>query len=455
MSWPRTLALLVVPAFVAASSAGEVLLVAPSGAPYAEIQAAVDDASDGDVVLVRDGTYASFAVRNVELAIVADAGATVQINGAVRVSGVGAARTLVLAGLHATGVISSVPTTRHGLTARNCAGALRLFDCEFRGALLPFNAAPCNEGAGAWVENCADVVFTGCSFSGTDGHTLPIFAAYGDGGHGVFADSATVACYDSTLSGGGSATGYGMTLGCYPPPDPAPHLHWGAAGEGLRAQGGFLFASNCSFQASDGHAGSCDPPFCDCAGPGANAVYHNGGTANVFLLGDMLVPGAGGSNPTQLCCQILCHNCVQECAGAVAPNGQAFAGGAFSLVNGVPRRLVATRVAREGQSVTSTCHGVAGDRVETRSVEFGALEGFHFEAALRGVPVTQLRHGPQLAHRMGTVGPSGVLAETWSVPDLGPNVRARLILTQAIAIASNGQATLSSPTMTLLLDSAL
>src|SRR5437016_2892190 len=78
--------LLVLAGSAASARAGNVLIVDSSGSgQYTDIQSAVDAAQEGDVVLVRTGTYFTFLVSNKELAVVGDAGANVQIVGAIRV----------------------------------------------------------------------------------------------------------------------------------------------------------------------------------------------------------------------------------------------------------------------------------------------------------------------------------------------------------------------------------
>src|SRR5437867_7856524 len=88
-----------------AARAGNVLVVdASGGGAFTQIQPAVDAAADGDTILVKSGTYGSFVVGDKGLAIVGDAGASVQVAGAIRARNLAAGRTLVLENLDATGI---------------------------------------------------------------------------------------------------------------------------------------------------------------------------------------------------------------------------------------------------------------------------------------------------------------------------------------------------------------
>src|SRR5688572_17225523 len=96
-TWLRSLALLIGIAMVA--RAGNVHVVDLHGTGLTQIQSGVDAAVDGDVVLVKSGTYASFVVPNKGLAIVADTGADVRVLGAIRARNLAAGKTLLLANL--------------------------------------------------------------------------------------------------------------------------------------------------------------------------------------------------------------------------------------------------------------------------------------------------------------------------------------------------------------------
>ncbi len=435
-------------ALVAAPARADVLVVAPTSAPYAQVQTAVDAAVDGDVVLVKSGTYASFVVRNKEVAVVADAGALVEIEGAVRVAGTAATRTVVLAGLRATGSQTTQASTRHGLLVRNCDGPVRVIGCDFRGTLThqPFPAS-CYEGQGAWIEACADVGITSTNLAGSTWAGT----GYVDGGHGLYADASTLTLYDDALVGGRGGFGYGYTFGCAPLPD--PDTRWaGAAGEGMRSQGGFCFASNSTFTGAAGWDGVCwSGPACACASKGGNGFVSNAGSLSEHLLACVPTPGIGGIPTPLICCELTCHNCssASEC-GPIQPQPSFALVGAVTQLPGAARRLQATRVAREGQTLTLTFTGVPGDRVE---LALSDRTTRRFQAGWRGV-WTIPRRVPQPFLQAGTIGPSGALTLTWPIGELGLGVQSKTFFAQALLIDAAGQTTFSSPATFVLLDAA-
>jgi hypothetical protein len=113
--------------------------------------------------------------------------------------------------------------------------------------------------------------------------------------------------------------------------------------------------------------------------------------------------------------------------------------------------MLAPTVAREGQSVTLEFHGQPGDRVEMIVAE---RTGFQFTLAGRGVNLVR-RSRAQLVQQTGTIGPSGVLTQTWTIGELGPGVQSRTLYMQAAMIDGANVGTFSSPAVITLLDSAL
>src|SRR6187402_812579 len=94
----------------AGASAQAVFVVAPVAGPgvfSTDIQPAVDAAANGDLVLVRAGTYFGFTIDGKGVSVVADAGATVVANGLVTVSHVSASQRVLLQGLTVHGDNSS------------------------------------------------------------------------------------------------------------------------------------------------------------------------------------------------------------------------------------------------------------------------------------------------------------------------------------------------------------
>ena len=74
--------------------------------------------------------------------------------------------------------------------------------------------------------------------------------------------------------------------------------------------------------------------------------------------------------------------------------------------------------------------------------------------ALNGVRATR-RRPPELTGIVGTIGASGQIAESWTIPDLGSGIQARLTVVQSLHFApSLGQWVLGTPNFVVLLDQA-
>jgi pectin methylesterase-like acyl-CoA thioesterase len=111
-----TLALLL----AAGASAQSVFVVAPVAGPgvfSTDIQPAVDAAANGDLVLVKAGTYSGFTIDAKGVSVIADAGAAAVANGLVFVSNVSASQRVLLSTSRTRG--SPWPTrTASAATAR-------------------------------------------------------------------------------------------------------------------------------------------------------------------------------------------------------------------------------------------------------------------------------------------------------------------------------------------------
>ncbi|MBK7641584.1 MAG: hypothetical protein IPJ19_00815 [Planctomycetes bacterium] len=219
----------------------DVLVVDPAGGSgvYTQIQAAVDAAQEGDVVLVRAGVYDSFAVNSKSLSVVGATDGSVSVQGGVRVRASLAGGTVLLANLSATG-IPNTGFSSFGLWCSDNQGSVRIEHCSFTGASStgpPFSAF--SGWAGARVSLSQSVSFVDTLLTGGVGYPSDGFDV-GVSGPGLEASNASVSLYDCTLQGGRGAD------------NSAGYPDAGGGGDGCYASGSTLFFSGCALQGGDG-----------------------------------------------------------------------------------------------------------------------------------------------------------------------------------------------------------
>lgn len=415
--------LLALGALSIASARAGVIVVAPSGAPFSSIQTAVNAAADGDIVLVKAGTYSGFAVGSTSIDVVADAGASVVIQGAVVVSQLAVTRTVTLTGLTVRGPLGTggglgwIPALR----ISDDAGAVRVQGCE----LIGHDGPPCSEdyfwgGSAARVMNSPNVAFARCTLIGGNGSDYGTGIGYGGyGGKGIYASASRIAVYDCDLHGG---RGGSQTVAC----------GWtGSFGLGGIGGDGALvsacpqfFVARSSFRAGDpGFAGGFP-------GEPAYGIYA-GNNPTITTLESVFV-----SNPSS--------------GGGTYPGIQFTDPGTLIALPGTGRTLTTNRVVREGASLRVALDGEPGDVVELMLAD---QSRFVLSSAWRGV---SLLRAPKPAPVMlvGVIDATGVLDLTWPIADLGTGVQGRRVFLQAAFRDTAGITTLSTPATVVLLDAA-
>lgn len=422
--------------------AGASVLVVGPTQTFTEIQSAVDAATDGDVVLVKSGTYASFSVRELDLSIVADAGATVNVDGAIRVGGMHASRTLLLSGLRTTGTATTNPLSRFGLYAHDCDGLVLVQDCVLKGGT---GQTPCGSRSdGVLLERCEAVVFTRCTIQGASEYVDWNPAAYGTGssGFGAVFTSSRVALYDSQVTGGNGVmnaeidcqTGYGYS-------DSSD------GGAGLANTGSFVLASKSTI--AGGLGANADPSCpmgvsCTAAGDGGTGLRGTSSPAIAPQLLESTLAGGprGGAAP----CGFTCLG-----AGYQGHVGQAstHVPSATTLV-GTARPFVLPRLARELATVAYAYQGAAGETVAEYT---GSEATFRHVPTSKGVAIVR-RRGATPVRLAGVIGGGGSLAQSWTIADLGAGVEAQRVFLQPSFIAPDGSSILGTPQAIVLLDSA-
>ncbi len=247
---------------------GAVLRVdAGGGGGFTTIQAAVDAAVDGELVLVATGTYAGFTIDGKSLVVAADAGASVLIQGGATLTNVSAIQTASLVGLEME-ASDICPAESALVSVVSCAGPVFLQDLNLRcegplfdvlfgadidavlveasssvcivDSILNGNASDsaflnCNTVRRALVTIDSRVFVYGSNLIGGDGD-FAYFTLFGSfparpGHEGLSQTGGSVFAVDSTIVGGDGGDGVDDTLGagCFPGSD-------GAAG--LRLQAG-------------------------------------------------------------------------------------------------------------------------------------------------------------------------------------------------------------------------
>ena len=241
----------------ASASAQTVYVVAPMPGPgvfSTDIQPAIDAAVDGDLVLVKSGSYSGFNITAKGISVVADAGASVVANGLVFISNISATQFVLLQGLTTHG-----DTTSPAIILLNAPGPIWIESCNVTGGVR--NASGL---VGVQISTCPSVVIERSVMTGGSG------AAGGttdQGAPGLHVANSTVTVGDSLCIGGNGAPT--LVLG--------PNAGFGAAGLRVLAAS-TVFASGTTFKGGNG-APPAPPNF---PGGGAGSGINTSGAVTVL-----------------------------------------------------------------------------------------------------------------------------------------------------------------------------
>ncbi|MCC7173208.1 MAG: hypothetical protein IT459_22355, partial [Planctomycetes bacterium] len=368
-------------------------IVDGSGTVYSDLPAAVSAAPDGAALLVGPGSYSGFTISDKSLSIFALPGATVVVDGSIRVTSLAASRRVVLDGLvaHAN---PSGPEFEPGLRVLDCDGDVRAQRCEFVGVRT--DGCDGMGGAGAQVTNSPRVAFVACELSGGVALDSCPCVGGGNGGYGLWAEHSTVALYDCTLVAANGSGG---------------QWYGGSGGSGAIGIASELFASGSSFTPG-----------------GAASPCSSGGN-----------PGADGFGVDLA--DALSSARLLDC-GAPSTWGP----GTFVTHAGSARRFSAVSVGVERELTSLTVVGEPGDRVFVAS---SLAPGFLAFPSLSG---TWLVPFPALVAKqeLGVVPPSGTLTASLRLPDV-PGGASRTVYRQGLVLTASG-ARLGSAMQQLVLD---
>jgi hypothetical protein len=413
--------------------------VAPTAGPgvnFTNVQAAVNAAANGDIVLVRSGSYPSFSITAKDVDVVADSGASVTVAGfAVRTLPAG--RAIVVRGIVASGGDEA------GAQIKNCAGHVTIEDCVLVGAdgngIFTSPSFDPNGASGAVVDGSTAVAIVRCQLFGGHGDDyIPLTVLFGAGGDGLFAEGSSIALYETTCVGG---TGGDVN-------DDDAAWTGGTGGDGADVDATFLFASGSTFTGGAGGIGGEDFDgftglySCGNGGAGGHGIHQSApaiGPADVHLLASVTTGGAGGPPYLGASCSF----------GANGQPVQISIGNVTVLQNNAFEFSV-TSVVREGQNATFVFGGDAG------SPAFLALAGapsFLWAPTLSGALLVD---PSALVLLPGTLDPNGNLTLVVPANLVLPALTGTQVHTQALYFSALSLQFVFGPaSVVTVLDSAL
>ncbi len=383
------------------------------GAAFTEIQPAIDAAADGDVVLVRAGHYASFAIDGRSLAVIGQDGADVEVLlGTVAVRNVGAAQSVLLRGFDriATGFFFDAPTFS------DCAGPVLVEDCRFE--VNNFGASGLAPHA-IVVDACAAITFVRCQTHASQ--STPV------SGSGLAVSASRVALYDCDIAGRVGTTGF-------PPHD---------GGNGAQQAGGFLFASGSQFTGGNGGPGviltlPTGVQICGDGGSGGDGLAATGAPPEVIVIDTGLAGGAAAIVSSSL-----------GCVSGEPGDPLSLASGQLVELPGEEHWMQMGATACEGGLVTLTLHGGA---LEPVIVVASSRLGFQYAAELKGVLV------PAAPFHLLLLAPlpvSGELTVGLPIPMLPPAAPpAQVICAQPAFRVAPGSVALGAPSALVVFSGA-
>jgi hypothetical protein len=389
-----------------------------AGVDFTDIQPAVDAAADGDVVLVRTGTYqqsAPLLIGDESLTIAADQGAVVELRRGVSVAGLSAGKRVLLAQLHQSPISPGGFIAEAGLSVSSSSGMVWADQCSFEGSAGCFMSEPfvcfVPPTDGIAVNNAATVVLTRCSAIG--GSIGDVGGYLPESGIVVGAFSSAYVS-DSTAIGGTNAV------------SPA---------SGVRFGGSTMFAAHSTFMGAPTTFGACGcggGPGCPTSFAGGTGLHVEapGGTVQLFgtsLVGGSAIPG---------------FPCTQAGQASVVVSGS------LEVLDGPNHDFFATSPVSEGQSYSLTVTGAPGDLA--------------FVLAATGTGVLSLPPliGPLLVSPdfalvpLGAINLFGFASVGGALVELGPGNDGVVLALQSAFVLPTGTAILSDAAPMVLLDAA-
>ncbi len=395
-------------AVLAQAQAGVAIVDAGGGGNYTTVQAAVNAASAGDIVLVRAGTYVeSVTVAGKGIVIAADpAGSTFSLRGLI-VSGVPAGQTFAIRGASSELYLGFFQASA-SIAVQNCTGAVRIEDVAWTAAAGyggPFGFATVPGSPALVAANCAALAIVHSTLGGGRGSDYcncgAIASYYGSaGGAGADVSGGRVEVVDSTIRGGAGGAYW-------------PSQGYAPGGLGMKIANGAAMIAGSTIQGGD------------FVGDGLVVATP---AAPVVLFDSTIASGSQG--------------------GAVLVAGP----GDTLALPGNARHLAVTSPVREGQTVSVDLKGTGGDLVLlVLGVQGATLPVPGVAGWLLVAPPLQ---GPFV---LAVLPPSGALMLTASAPSLTSAALTGFTsyLQAAFLPATGAQAVLGTGAALVLVDSSL
>ena len=296
----RRLALALIALFSSPALAQNVWVVGDISGPsvdFLNVHNAVAWASDGDVILIRSGSYPNVVINGKSLTLIAEINHNVRIAG-MSVRNLAVGQEVVLSRINLEG------GTEAGLAVKNSAGSVWVQNCVIAGAdgFGDFVFFPNHPDGYPGVElvNAGTVSLSRCVIDGGEAEHWSLSSSPGNGGHGVQVSGSTqLSLHASELRGGQG--------GHIDDDDTA----WDAldGGHGLAVGGGQIQVMGCVLLGGNGGVGGEDFDIftgwaCGNGGDGGDGIgeVFGGGGATVRVATSTLLGGAyGPPYPGSLC----------------------------------------------------------------------------------------------------------------------------------------------------------
>jgi hypothetical protein len=408
---------------------------------YLNIQVAVNNAVDGDVILIAPGSYKGpVDIGSKTLTLVVDGGGKAGVP-RLTIHDLAGNQSVVVRGLGGDGIAFANGPHSEGLVLARNDGHVRIEGATFRGSPGTNILGAPSQHPGGWpaarVFDCLSVAFTHCTFTGGYGASVgdeENESFPGSGGAGLLATDSFISVTGCTLTGGEGGVA-----------DDTISYGGGSGGAGIKQLGGTLCVSGSSLTGSHGGHGDCSFFACGAGGDGGDGIFVDD-DGRLCFSDDIFVAGKGGSGGG-------------GSTGGASPGDDgidgkgidAHAGDTVTNFFTPARDLTAGAPVREGHPLQLHFAGQPGD---------GALAWISLHPRWELLPSHSgvfLVDNGQVLNVLLALGPtdaSGALDVSLLVPELGPGIDGLPLHVQGLFLDAQGTVRLGAASNSVLLDSA-